>query len=358
VTDGELNTTAAALLNVANVAPIFDSLEVVPGDEGAPVEVTVNFHDPGWLDTHVVRIDWEHGPPTMPTVRTTVTPPVVFGTATAVHVYGDNGIFIGTIQVEDDDAGLTTHKRNLVVGNLDPSIDGLDVTMTVNRPRTQGYWSHQCRFETPPSPEHVGIQPGFITAIAADSDVFSSVSSKEEVCAQLEKTDMSDMLWKAKLQLMALWLNVVSGFLSEHSPINLTLTDASTVGEAIREIESVILAGGPADEMERVKDIADALNNGQGISLAAVSIGGTVSDPGSDDLTVFADFGDATASSITYFNDGVGPDPAKSPGGTFPFTVAVGLGHGYWTAGTYTILVTLSDDDGASLNAAFAFTIG
>ncbi len=51
----------------------------------------------------------------------------------------------------------------------------------------------------------------------------------------------------------------------------------------------------------------------------------TATDPGSDDITFTWDWGDGTsATAKTYFNDGAGPDPYPSHGGTSPFTATAG----------------------------------
>jgi hypothetical protein len=68
------------------------------------------------------------------------------------------------------------------------------------------------------------------------------------------------------------------------------------------------------------------------------------SDAGSDDLT----FDWSTGDSATYFNDGVGPDPLLSPGGTFPFAAADASALLQGTPGVQLVSVVLSDDDGGS----------
>ena len=135
----------------------------------------------------------------------------------------------------------------------------------VFEPRTIGYWKHQCTL-TEPKGDHVGIQQAFIDAIAAQSSVFAGISSKDEVCRILAGPQGNDMRARAEQQLMALWLNVVSGKVSDYKEISLPgLTTAATVGEAIAEIESTLLdPNALRAELERAKDIADALNNGRG----------------------------------------------------------------------------------------------
>jgi outer membrane protein assembly factor BamB len=129
-------------------------------------------------------------------------------------------------------------------------------------PRTIGYWKHQCKIDEPKK-EHPGITDEFVSAIAADSQVFSLIQSKDDVCDILWSKPKSDMTGKALKQLMALWLNVVSGYVDTSAEIDLPdLTSAKTVGEAISEIEDILLNSDDKSELERAKDIADTLNNG------------------------------------------------------------------------------------------------
>jgi len=87
----------------------------------------------------------------------------------------------------------------------------------------------------------------------------------------------------------------------------------------------------------------------------------SATDPGTDDLTFTWDWGDSTTDSASYLYDGVrGPDPAYPPGSPYePYPPPLGLSdpappvfasntvfHTYSTAGTYTVTLTITDDDG------------
>jgi len=65
---------------------------------------------------------------------------------------------------------------------------------------------------------------------------------------------------------LALWFNLASDKLSFWTPVDYPqLTAATTVGEAVAEIEALILMN---EELERAKDIADAINNGWALDCA------------------------------------------------------------------------------------------
>jgi hypothetical protein len=74
-----------------------------------------------------------------------------------------------------------------------------------------------------------------------------------------------------------------------------------------------------------------------------------VEDPGSDDLILEFDWGDGTTETVTFYNDGVGPDPYPSPWGTYPFIITTSVEHIYGDDGDFTVDVTISDDDGGSV---------
>jgi len=86
------------------------------------------------------------------------------------------------------------------------------------------------------------------------------------------------------------------------------------------------------------------LTNASG-GYAVATLAATITDPGSDDVTVTIDWGDGVVSVMTYFNDGIGPDPYPSPGG-----LAVNLthvaAHAYGLPGAYVVTITVGDDDG------------
>jgi hypothetical protein len=238
--------------------------------------------------------------------------------------------------------------------NVAPTLNSLDYVVSASQPRTIGYWGRQCWDWLPPSPDHLGILPEYVQFISGSSRVFSGVQSKEDVCAFLEQVDHSVMLEKAKQQLIANWLNVASGNLSLGTKVDLPeLNYTGTVGDFLDLAENVILNNDEA-EFERVKTIADYINNGIGLEIATVTFTASATDQGSDDISFEWAFGDGASSGPDWaYNDGVGPDPKGSPGGTYPFTASQTVTTSYMNLGTYTVQLTLSDDDDGELTHTF-----
>ncbi|MFQ5884468.1 MAG: PKD domain-containing protein, partial [Thermoplasmata archaeon] len=271
---------------------------------------------------------------------------------TPIFRYGDDGNYTVTLRVVDEAGNVAYDEAHVLVKNLPPTIEFTNYTANYTDPRTKGYWSHQCTIEEPYA-DHVGITDKDVVEIVNHSQVFT-LQSREEYCSLLFQESEDDMFVKAKQQALALLSNiVVKKGLSMSTPVNLpNLTDATTVGEALQEIEETILNTSDAKELERAKDIADALNNGYGVPAALVDFSAIGSDPGSDDLTFLWDFGDGTLESHIYYNDGVNPDPYPSSEGVYPVLVTDSLRHAYWDRGTYDLVLTLFDDDSGEVSYA------
>lgn len=131
-------------------------------------------------------------------------------------------------------------------------------------PRTIGYWKQQCEDQPKEDPYK------FFSIVYAGSAVFDELTGADDPCSFLvvdfDPQGPDAWLSRALRQLAALWLNVATDKISLDTPVGLPeyLGGATSIGEAIADVEAIILAAPSGDDpsLETAKDIADALNNG------------------------------------------------------------------------------------------------
>ncbi|MFQ5909874.1 MAG: PKD domain-containing protein [Thermoplasmata archaeon] len=338
-------------VEVRNVAPNVDGGGPYADAENSEISFDGWASDPGSDDLTFI---WKWGDGTVETALflngdTADSPKSPWGTYpfnathSTTHTWGDNGNFDVTLTVMDDDGGTTIHDVTVVVDNIEPVIVSLSYQIMYNLPRTHGYWKFQCEGMLP-SPDHVGIQQGFIDYISSRSRVFGGITTKQEVCDYLEDVEGSDMRQKALQQLMALWLNIASDKIKIPSDMFIPQLNATmNLMEFMVWIEETVL--NDPDNIWLAKDLADAINNGELIPYALITATVTASDPGSDDLFITWGWGDGHETEHVYYNDGVGPDPYPSPE-INPVLVTDTANHSYASPGTYLIILTVADDDG------------
>ena len=345
--DGEMNGRDTTHYRCLNVAPIIDTITLQPSmvDEGQSFSVHVTFYDPGWLDTHTALIDWNDGQTSAPAVNEENQKPDATGDFSDSHVYGDDFTLGIQITVVDDDGGSTTVDVPLVVQNVDPTVGNFAYSVTVLEPRTQGYWNHQCTVIDPYG-NHTGITDDLILFISSNSALFAYVSTGDDVCTVLEWASAEEVYYRAQGQLMALWLNTASGKLNFTTRVKLPGQNETNLGDILAWAEDVLLSSTNESELEDVKTVADEINNGNYIAIGEVLLSADVHDPGSDDIVISVDWGDGSSDADTYFNDGLAPDPPNSPYGNYPFDVHMSARHSYWSEGSYSLIITVADDDG------------
>ncbi len=192
---------------------------------------------------------------------------------------GNSNLYPGKISWEDP--------RFQFVSKMPPAITGVSVrqgSYTVSahglitapglaafNPRSPGYWKHQCG--TKGKAKERDLAPGYLVSITSEnSDVFNSPTTAEarDILTVTKASDYPSaedhMRALAKRQLLALWLNLVSGKLMslDHAftfedPLGVQIT--KTVEEIITQVESTINNGtATLAELEYVKDLAEIVN--------------------------------------------------------------------------------------------------
>ncbi len=363
-------------VTILNVAPTVNaSISQAVVQEGGYFTVNGSFYDPSWNDTFdEVYFDFGYED-TMrglgPIQDRGYSPPP--GPGNVTHsvdpmdwIYGDDGNYTIYLNVTDEFGGFGSDSVYTVVQNVPPTVSNVTVILHQNAPRTHGYWKHQCKISAPKK-DHPGIRQEWIDAIRNQSQVFNSVFTKNDVCGYLDPTNPMTPMKRAKMQLMALWLNVVSGLLFFESPLNHPLAPANdSVAEFMVHAEFLILTSPTDPNLNWVATIACDINEDasggndwQHIDPMVGEHYARAYDPGTDDLMfVWEDGLLATGNIIHYhYNDGMGPEPTysaftndvKTPWGTYPFVVIDRLIVGYppnYASGTTGELLCLKDDDG------------
>jgi PKD repeat protein len=297
VSDSELTDAATSQVTVNNLPP---SVEAGP-NQGAVVGNTVSlapatFTDAGVLDTHTATLDWGDG-----TVEAgTVTDNGGNGTVAGSHAYASDGAYTVTVTVTDDDGGVGSDTLQVIVGvgNLPPAADadGPYIVDEGNSVALDGTGS------TDPN--------GDPLTYAWDLDNDGQYDDATGATPSFAGVD--DGVYPIALE--------VSDSL---------LSDTATSQVTVNNLPPSVDAG--PDQ---------AINEGDTVTLPP----GTFIDPGTlDTHTATVDWGDGT----------VEPGAVTETGGNG----SVAGSHVYPTAGSYTVTVTVTDDDGGVGSASFLVTV-
>jgi hypothetical protein len=175
---------------------------------------------------------------------------------------------IPTGECTDDQGNPVTTDQRGVSRPQGPACDAGAFEFSL--PRGEGFWAHQCSDN--------GFKQVSPAALQAWFDEIREASSVFPECAPLDceflqpQTAQNDLRKRAQQQLLALWLNLASGNLTRERPVDLpSLTDATTLAEALSEIERVVCDElADHSDLGTAKDIAEALNGGSDdLELAA-----------------------------------------------------------------------------------------
>jgi PKD repeat protein len=323
-------------VNVTNLPPSIAPFGPFEVNEADPLSVTANATDPG-SDDLTFTWTFEYGP-TMQNVHYNdgigpdppKSPDGVFpfsAADTASHTYGDNGVFNITLTVQDDDGGVATYETFVTVFNVAPVIGDVQAYVTANFTlRAAGEkWHEVCM------------------------DLMHNGNTESQACVVRYPGSPDDQSKTVTGRIHLLGdFKVVLYYTPDDDPVNgqpnganpAWVTIAFPDGLEVRLRHTFNVQHN--DTWVWTIDDFSAYLVGQSITFNA-----TASDVGSDDLTFEWDWGDGTpATATTHYNDGIGPDPYPSPGGTFPFTAKDTSVHAYAMAGTYTMTLRVTDDDG------------
>ena len=121
---GGVLTREFARVRARNVPPVVDVGPDIEIDEGQAVDYVATFTDPEWPDSHRASFDFgDNSLPVDGSVTESNDPPAAKGSARARHAYCDNGDYLVTVKVRDDDGGVGVGTRRVRVRNVAPTVD-------------------------------------------------------------------------------------------------------------------------------------------------------------------------------------------------------------------------------------------
>ncbi|MFQ6106974.1 MAG: PKD domain-containing protein [Thermoplasmata archaeon] len=287
----------------------------------SPCEAIGEFTDPGWLDTHSAT--WNYGDGTFENAVLIEEndPPDATGWNITSHVYGDNGVYVITFTVLDDDGSVGTASAEASVMNLPPTV-------------------------STDAPESVNEGEDFVLGITAtdpgSDDLILTIDWGDGTSETTtfynngigpDPPNSGQGVWPFTVNLNA------AHVYGDNGDFEIDVTVEDDDGDSVQEILTMKVLNLPP-EIDFLA-VPTYVNEGKEFFLVAES-----TDPGSDDIEFMWTFELGPSVSTTYFNDGVGPDPPLSPWGVFPFTAQDTVSHTYGDNGYYDVTLTVTDDDG------------
>ena len=257
------------------------------------------------------------------------------------HAYGDNGDYLIHVDAVDDDGGATFIEAVVTILNVPPTVAVSDAQ--ADEPATISF---AATFSDPGFDfDPAGTREDFTARIDWGDGSVENVAVTEVPGGPGIPTTGS------------LAADHVYGDNGEFLVTVEVCDDDGGCGLATATITVFNVA--PSPSIDNVTQEQDRnLPEGHFYPLDPITFNGSAEDPGSDDLSFEWDFGDAVVlASGTYFNDGVGPDPFPSPGGTFPFFAEDSVEHAYALPGVYVVTLTATDDDDGVSQATFSIHV-
>ena len=338
VWDGEFTDTDNASVLVSNVAPTISSFGPFSVDEATPITLTAMATDPGSDDLHFTW-NFDYGPTFTSTHFNDGVGPDPYpstsgiypftATDTVTHTYGDNGVFVVTLTLTDDDGGATTYATNITVGNVDPTIEVIEAYVYVSFTlRVAGEKWHNVEMYL----YEEGAQIGYAEVVRYPGSPNDQSVTVADVKCDVTKAITARVLYTPDD-------DPINGQINGANPgwIILTFEDGSnaTLNHTFNVMHPETWEWNVRINQHFV---------GHEITFEAKA-----TDPGSDDLQFIWAWGDGTPDDdAKYYNDGTGPDPYPSPD-VNPITATDVQKHTYMTVRTYTMLLTVEDDDGGAV---------
>jgi len=314
-TEGVLTITSQIAMSVNDDYPADNSLDVAfevniaptltatqqSIVEGAAYSGTLaSFSDPGADDTHAAVVDWGDGSPSEAAAVDQGA-----GQVTGSHTYADDGVFTVTVTVTDSDGGVGEVEFQAAVSNAAPQVvPGADQVLVEGDLLS----TTLATFSDP------GVEDTHTAVVDWGDDSPSEAAAVDQGAGQVTG----------------------SHAYADNGVFTVTVTVTDSDG-GLGEVEFQATVSNAAPQaMPAGPQTVDA-----GVELALVLA--TFSDLGADDThAAVVDWGDGSPSAAAVVNQA-----AHTASGA----------HTYSAAGSYTVEVTVTDDDGGSVTVSFIVTV-
>ncbi|MFQ5911198.1 MAG: PKD domain-containing protein, partial [Thermoplasmata archaeon] len=322
--------TAWAEAQVQNLPPSVDVTAPSSVNEGEDFVLGITATDPG-SDDLTVHVDWGDGTsetethynngigPDPPNSGEGTYPFTVWVNST--HVYGDNGNFTIAVTVEDDDGGSVSETLTIEVLNLPPilALPRCCWPVSESEPTGLGFGVMD------PGSDDLQISWSFELGPSG-----SEIHYNNGIGPDPPMSPWGTFPFSVSKSVIHIY--------GDNGRYNLTIVVEDDDGGVVTHTRIL-----------NVTNLPPSVELGEsytGDENSPIEFRATVSDPGSDDLTFIWDWGDGTTDAVVFYNDGMGPDPPKSPWGTFPFNITHSISHIWGDNGVFTVTLTVMDDDG------------